>query len=282
MGNVRSLKRLFDGEYGDFGSQKSISMFPVRPSIKGDMSDTFYWTLVDSSQASLENPEGFLSSSELRTFHTFRFTKRRQEWLLGRWTAKFLIKSIPAYQGYSPAEIEILSSEKGAPFFQLPGGGAAPYVLSISHCDRYALCALSSGTDIHIGVDIEKIEARSQTFIKDYFTPREVGLVNSQPFESRDIMSTLIWSAKESMLKALRVGLHWDTRQVEISKVSGMLEKRLRWNELLLADMQQEKRGWFGWWQMYNGYVITSAGFTKEGSGFRSAQLVEKWVTGFK
>ena len=273
-------KKLDDGEHGDFESQKPPSIFPARPSIKGDMSDTICWTLVDSSHASLENPEGFLSSSELRKFHTFRFAKRHQEWLIGRWTAKFLFKSIPTYQGYLPSEIDILSSEEGAPYIQLSGGGPAPNILSISHCDRYALCALTSGTDIHIGVDIEKIEARSQTFIKDYFTPREVGLVNSQPSGSRDIMSTLIWSAKESMLKALRVGLRWDTRQVEINGVSGMLDKSDGWNELQLTDLQQEKRGWFGWWQMYGGYVITSAGFPKEGSGFRSAQMVEKRVTG--
>jgi len=239
------------------------------------MSATVYWTLVDSSQASLEVPEGFLSSSELLKFRTFRFAKRRQEWLLGRWAAKFLVKSLPAYQAYAPTEIEILTSPDGAPYFQLPGGDAAPNILSISHCDRYALCAIPSGTDIHIGIDMEKIEARSQTFIKDYFTPLEVELVNSQPYESQDMISTLIWSTKESMLKSLRVGLRWDTRQVEIKGISGMLEKSDSWNKLQLADLQQEKRGWFGWWQKYEGYVITMAGFPEEGSGMKSAELVE-------
>lgn len=259
---------------------KPTSMFPIHSSVKSGMSDTIYWTLVDSSQASLEDPEGFLSSSELLKFRTFRFAKRRQEWLLGRWTAKFLIKSLPAYQGYAPTEIEILTSAEGAPYFQLPGGGAAPNVLSISHCDRYAICAVSSGTEINIGIDMEKIEARSQTFIKDYFTPQEIGWVNSQPYESRDMISTLIWSTKESMLKALRVGLRWDTRQVEICEVSGMHEKRKGWNELQLTDLQQEKRGWFGWWQKFGVYVITTAGFPEEGSGIRSVQLVEKQGSG--
>jgi 4'-phosphopantetheinyl transferase len=251
------------------------SMFPVHPSRKGDMSDTVYWTLVDSSHASLEAPEGFLSSSELQKFRTFRFAKRRQEWLLGRWAAKFLIKSLPAYQGYAPPEIEILTSPDGAPYIQLPDKEADPNILSISHCDRYALCAIASGTDIHIGIDMEKIEARSQTFIKDYFTPLEVGLVNSQPYESQAMISTLIWSTKESMLKALRVGLRWDTRQVEIREVSGKLEKSAGWNELQLTDLQQEKRGWFGWCQKYDGYVITVAGFPEDGPGIKSIQLVE-------
>lgn len=261
---------------------KPTSIFSVRPLGTGDMSETVYWTLVDSSQASLEAPEGFLSSSELLKFRAFRFAKRRQEWLLGRWVAKFLIKSLPTYQGYAPTEIEILTSPDGAPYFQLPGGDAAPTFLSISHCSRYALCAIASGANIHIGIDMEKIEPRTQTFIKDYFTPLEVGLVNSQPHESWDMISTLIWSTKESMLKALRVGLRWDTRQVEIREVSNLQGKRAGWNDLQLKDLQQENRGWFGGWQKYDGYVITMAGFPEEGPGIRSAELVEIQVTGSK
>lgn len=244
------------------------------------MLETIHWTLVESSQAPLENPEKFLSTSELQKLSAFRFAKRRQEWLLGRWAAKSLIRSLPAYHDYSLTEIEILSAAEGAPSFQMRGGGIAPNGLSISHCDQFALCALSSGTDVSIGIDMEKIEPRSHTFVKDYFTPLEVGLVIAQASESKDMLTTLIWSAKEAMLKALRVGLHWDTRQVEIYKVSGSLEASRGWNKIHVADLQRESRGWSGWWQQFGGYVITLAGFTQTGSGLRSAQLVEKRVAG--
>ncbi|KAF0107638.1 MAG: 4'-phosphopantetheinyl transferase [Anaerolineaceae bacterium] len=247
------------------------------------MSDIIYWTLVNSHQAPLENPDGFLSLSELRKLSTLRFPKRHAEWLLGRWAAKSLVKSIPACRQYSLNEIEIRNTPDGAPYIQLPGGTISPDCLSISHSGRLALCALAPGPAIRTGADLENVEPRANAFVEDYLTLAERELVNSCPVETRETAITLVWSAKESMLKALGVGLRWDTRQVEVRAITGLLpanESTGEWQKMQACDLQQESRHWEVWWQRRDSFVITLAGFATKQADIRSALLVEKHIPG--
>jgi 4'-phosphopantetheinyl transferase len=242
------------------------------------MPQPIYWKLVDSHQAPLET-QGFLSQSELGKFSTFRFPKRRNEWLLGRWAAKSLVQSVPAYQQYSLDQIEICNTPEGAPYIQLPGNNTRADCLSISHSDRYALCALASGPDLRVGADLEKIEPRGETFIQDYFTPSERRLVDTYPAETRVIVVTLIWSAKESMLKALGVGLRWDTRKVEIREIGELIPgdaNHGEWQKIQVSDLKQGNRQWAAWWQCREQFVVTLAGFALTQTGIQSVHLVEK------
>ena len=208
-----------------------------------------------------------------------RFPKRRSEWLLGRWAAKSLIQSIPAYHHYSLDQIEIRNTPEGAPYIQLSGENTPADCLSISHSDHFALCALAPGLDLHVGADLEKIEPRTEMFILDYFTPMERQLVDSYPAETRMIVVTLIWSAKESMLKALGVGLHWDTRMVEIREIGDLIPGNAnhgKWQKMQVSDLQQGNRHWAAWWQRRSNFVITLVGFTTMSAKIQSALLVEK------
>ena len=246
-----------------------------------NMSEIIYWTLIDFLQTSLENKAGFLSPAELQKLSTLRFPKRRNEWLMGRWAAKSLIQSIPAYQHFSLDEIEIQNGSEGAPYFRSPGGSASPDCLTISHSGRFALCALALGSDLRVGADLEKIEPRTETFIQDYFSPAERQLVDTYPAEIRATVVNLIWSAKESMLKALGVGLHWDTRQVEIHEIGGFIPgdaNHGKWQKMQVSDLQQGNRHWGAWWQRRSNFVITLVGFTTMFANIQSALLVEKWI----
>jgi 4'-phosphopantetheinyl transferase len=249
------------------------------PKIMNNMSEIIYWILVDSPQISLENKAGFLSPAEIQKLSTLRFPKRRKEWLLGRWTAKALAQSIPAYQHYSLDQIEIRNTPEGTPYIQLPGEKTLADCLSISHSDRFALGALTPGPDLRVGADMEKIEPRSEMFILDYFTPAERELVDSYHAESRVIVVNLIWSAKESMLKALGVGLRWDTRQVEIREIGDLIPENAdhdKWQKMQVSDLQQGNRHWAAWWQRRSNFVITLAGFSTVPAKIQSALLVEK------
>ena len=245
------------------------------------MSSAIYWTLAEASQIPLDHKEAFLSDPEIQKFSSLRFPKRRGEWLLGRWAAKRLVQSLAPYQDYRLNEIEICNAPEGAPFILLPGGEIFPDSLTISHSGRFALCGLAPGANFRIGADIERLEPRSQAFIADYFTPAEHQLVASYPPEIRQTTVNLIWSAKESMLKALGVGLHWDTRQVEIREVDGLflLASDLgKWQKMQLGDFEAKERRWAGWWQCRGNFVITLAGFTSAPVDLQSALLVEKGV----
>jgi 4'-phosphopantetheinyl transferase len=241
------------------------------------MPDPIYWMLVDSQQAVLE-AAGFLSPSELQKYSAFKFPKRRNEWLLGRWAAKTLVHSLPAYQQYSMDQIEILNAPQGAPYIQLPDRAASAEYLSISHSGNFALCALATGLDLQVGIDMEKVDERTETFILDYFTLTERQLVDKYPAESRAMAVTLIWSAKESMLKALGVGLHWDTRMVEVHGLDGRLSSgkdRDQWQKIQIGEQPANDRVWAAWWQRRDPFVLTLAGFAATQSEIRSAQLSE-------
>ena len=136
------------------------------------MSNPIYWMLVDTDQT-VPEAQGALSGSELGKYSAFRFSKRRDEWLLGRWTAKSLAHSLPGYQQYPLDQIEILNTSEGAPYIQLADGTRPEGCLTISHSGHLAMCALTTVDGLRMGADLEKIEARTETFILDYFTPAE-------------------------------------------------------------------------------------------------------------
>ena len=246
------------------------------------MPNPIYWMLVHAHQAALKAP-GVLSPAELQKYSVFRFPKRREEWFLGHWTAKALVHSLPAYQQYHLDQIEMGNAPEGAPYLQLPGRAAPAECLSISHSGDFAVCALATGLELRVGVDLEKVEARTETFVLDYFTPAERHLVDKFPADSRAMLVTLIWSAKESMLKALGVGLRLDTRMVEVQA----LEERLpvtneqgKWKKLQVGEQPASDRAWAVWWQHRDPFVLTLAGFATKPTGIQSARLLEKQVEG--
>jgi len=73
----------------------------------------------------------------------------------------------------------------------------------------------------------------------------------------RDLAATLIWSAKESALKALRTGLRADTRSV-------VVEVDVPRGELSVTSADAEMRGW--WW-VDGGFVHTLVKQARAGRG---------------
>lgn len=242
------------------------------------MSKLIYWMLVDSD-LSPPQVQGVLSPSELIKFSAFRFPKRQKEWLQGRWAAKALAHSLPAYRDTPLDQIEILNTPEGAPFLQVQGQAPRADCLTISHSGHLALCALASGSGFRVGADLEKIEPRTGTFILDYFTPAECQLVETVSAENRAVVVTLIWSAKEAMLKALGVGLRWDTRMVEVRAVGDILQtSRMdgKWKKIEIGETKAGERIWNCWWRRREQFILTLAGFSTSQAGLRSARLVEK------
>ena len=125
------------------------------------MSNPIYWMLIDTDQT-VPEAQGVLSGSEFGKYSAFRFSKRRDEWLLGRWTAKCLAHSLPGYQQYPLDQIEILNTREGAPYFQFVDGTRPGGCLTISHSGHMAVCALTTIEGLRVGADLEKIERASK------------------------------------------------------------------------------------------------------------------------
>ncbi|MFN7037497.1 MAG: 4'-phosphopantetheinyl transferase family protein [Bellilinea sp.] len=201
---------------------------------------------------------GWLSAEEKNFLAQMRFPKRRMEWLSGRWTAKrMLLKALPALAGIPMAEISIEHHKHGYPLVQVEG---QPLLgcLSISHRGEKAAAAYAADDDIFIGIDVEWIEERHPAFLQDYFTVDEIEWVNSVCLEERAARTTLLWSAKEAALKALRLGLAADTRLIEVHP--GMEKHGEDWLVLnYRSALPEEGYRLIGWWQQRGNTMLTLA-----------------------
>jgi 4'-phosphopantetheinyl transferase len=205
------------------------------------------------TQAQIPENNNWLSEEERKVCARFRVAKRRNDWLLGRWTAKQAIVSFQPDTYSTLSSLEIRAAQDGAPepFF---GGKPAPVNISISHSKDRALCALAPG-DVPVGCDLEWIEPREANFAADYFTREEMSFVRKAPVE-RALAETLIWSAKETTLKILRKGLTRDTRSVLIrAECSGSPKSWKSW----AGECLESLRVFHGWWRAADGFVYTLA-----------------------
>ncbi len=210
-----------------------------------------YW--LTRSELDLPADVDWLSPGEVAVVSKLTMPKRERDWLLGRWTAKQALASWPDFGVPWPgsAHLEIRAADDGAPEAFLDAE-PLPLSLSISHSGGRALCALSE--EGAVGCDLEHVETRSELFVHDYFTPAEQELVASWPEADRPLYENLIWSAKESALKALRLGLRADSRSVEVSLLASGKEDGWRRLEVRRPD---DGTTFAGWWRRDGGFVIT-------------------------
>jgi 4'-phosphopantetheinyl transferase len=211
-----------------------------------------YW--LEQAETDVTSDDLWLSDSEALCLSGFRFPKRRADWRLGRWTAK---RAVATYLNVLPhphllARIEIRPAPSGAPevFFD---NQTANVTISLSHSSSRALAAVAQ-SNVRLGCDLEVIEARSNAFIIDYFTPEEQALVARTSGADKARVSTLLWSAKESALKALQEGLRLDTRSVNV-RLDATLPHRNGWNRLKVCHVSGQ--AFHGWWRQEGGVLRT-------------------------
>lgn len=235
---------------------------------------SIFW--LQQTVADLPTDNAWLCAKERLRLSAIKFTKRRNDWRLGRWTAKCAIAACLGWRVESSVldRIEIRPATSGAPEAFIAEQRAALGV-SLSHCAGRAIAAIvPSGAAV--GCDLEKIEPRLDTFVSDYFTTEEQLLVENMPAPSRPALVTLLWSAKESALKALGQGLRLDTRSISVNGqgMSGPLPAGFQMapdqgNQHALCGPGQA--GWlslqvccrdggrtfYGWWQTNSDLVRT-------------------------
>lgn len=230
-----------------------------------------YW--LEQTEADVPAGEEWLSAGEALRLNAIPFAKRHNDWRLGRWTAK---SACAAYLK-APAdpqvfrEIEIRPAPSGVPelFFR---NNPATVTISLSHRAGTALCAVAP-SGVALGCDLEVVEPRSDAFLADYFTAEEQALVARAPVADRSRLLALLWSGKESALKALREGLRLDTRCVIVDPVDALWQANENGDGLgdessAAIKSSSSLNGWkplrvhhtegqiyHGWWQ-YSGNLV--------------------------
>lgn len=197
-------------------------------------------------------PEGddWLGPEERAVQANLKLPKRRTEWRLGRFVAK---RSLGPAVGIERLDrIQIIAAADGAPE-AFVDGSRLPGSVSISHRSGVAACVASRSA--RVGCDLEAVEPRSQRFVDDFFTERERRAIRGPESPVRDRHVALTWSAKESALKVLRVGLRRDTRSVEV-RIEDPAARGADWHPFT-ATVSPENRRFVGRWRLEGDLVLT-------------------------
>lgn len=224
----------------------------MEPEVTGRISSSpacaVAWMQVSAEQV----PDGdrWLTRAERATLRRLAFEPRRGDWRMGRWAAKRAVtewlsaRDLPM----SHEEVEVVAAGDGHPEVRVPGMTEPPGI-SLSHGDGAAVCAVLP-RDRAVGCDIERVLDRSPAFVSAYMTAREQEWVAERPLLDRPRLVTLLWSAKESALKALREGLRLDVRTVEVLRPRTELDAAVgEWRRLVVQVGEPRPQLFWGWWQ---------------------------------
>ncbi len=210
-----------------------------------------HWLL----QATVDVPADtdWLAASEAAFLSGLRVSKRRNDWRLGRWTAKRTVAGYVGVPRAAWARLEIRAAESGAPEVFLDRQ-RVPLAISISHSDGLAVCTVAR-SGVALGCDIERVKFRSEAFVTDYFCDEERAALAGTLGTARGWGATLMWSAKESALKALGEGLRLDTRSVIVTVPESVAESGWRPLSVRLATAGQVFNGW---WRVIQRHILTT------------------------
>jgi 4'-phosphopantetheinyl transferase len=231
-----------------------------------------YW--LQQGVADVPEQNDWLSAGDMARLNGMRFEKRRADWRLGRWTAK---RALAVYLNFPShlqalAEIEIRPALSGAPEVFL-ANKPADVTISLSHRAGIAICSIAA-SGAALGCDLEIVEPRSDDFVADYFTTEEQELVTRSNAADRFQLLALMWSGKESALKALREGLRLDLRSVAVKpwavRPESNDEDNFRSDPALIFQPSYGSKSWRplhvrfdvdhvfqGWWRLTHNVIET-------------------------
>ena len=139
-----------------------------------------------------------------RIAHDALGPRGRRGWLLGRIAIKDAVRQHRWTRGAGPifpVEIEVTNEPSGRPVID---GGEH---VSVAHKDDIAVAIVA---DHEVGIDIERIEPRTEAFAAIAYTTAERALG-----DAGDEWLTRLWAAKEAAAKALGTGLT-DPKRFEV------------------------------------------------------------------
>ena len=216
-----------------------------------------------------EPTPGLLGPAEKQLLAGLKVPKRRQDWLIGRYALKGLLSEhLSGYHGMRIPldDLEVRPASDGAPEVWLRGVRSDLQV-SLSHSGGRAATALSPHPQVAVGIDLETVRPRSERFMRDYLTDSERSQVVEAPPGEKDLLVTLFWSAKEAVLKALRLGLTVSPKSVACELTTAKRDDD-EWSPLVVSVSQPTlaRAGVVGpntmlsgFWQPLGGQVLTLA-----------------------
>jgi 4'-phosphopantetheinyl transferase len=192
------------------------------------------------SSADVPAGDAWLGPRERAVLAGLKVPKRREDWRLGRWTAKSVLGT----------DVEVLAAADGAPE-AWRGEHRLPLSVSLSHRAGRALVVVDAAPNV-VGCDLERLEPRSPAFVRDWLAPAEQRLAAGD----RVHVPNLVWAAKEAAAKVRREGLRLDVRAA-VTRLDG--REHDGWRGLTVTWTREEGLVTHGWWREDDGFVLVVA-----------------------
>ena len=146
-----------------------------------------------------------LSTEERSRASRFRFDRDQRRYIVGRSTLRAILGT---YLGQPASSLEIVTDGHGKPALRggvLAGGGALRF--NVTHSDRLALFAVTTGAEI--GIDVEHVEALpdADSIAEGYFSAVERADLRGLAASEKPAGFYRCWTRKEAYLKAIGLGL---------------------------------------------------------------------------
>jgi phosphopantetheine--protein transferase-like protein len=161
---------------------------------------------------------------------------RRIQWLLGRSAVKDAVREFLRRRfdvELYPADIDVLNDTNGRPYLAGPWVKDVPTIpaISLAHTGIVGVgIAGGAGPDGFLGIDLERIRPRDESFAATAFTASEREILASLGDEARDEWIARLWCAKEALGKAVGHGLVTGPTAVSVLAVdaaTGLVRLRL-------------------------------------------------------
>ncbi len=111
----------------------------------------------------------------------------------------------------SPSDIEYKYNEYGKPMEK-----EDRIFFSISHSDNYLALAIGFRNDLGIDIEVNKYIPKLNSFLNSILTSQEKKIVKNQTGSSKEFITYMYWTMKESIVKALGKGLQIDMKTIEL------------------------------------------------------------------
>jgi 4'-phosphopantetheinyl transferase len=166
------------------------------------MTTCLWWVrpeAIQSSSATL----ALLSDDERQQQQRYLSPLKRHEHLATRVLVRSLLGDA---LGVAPASLQFVHNEWGRPAL-VPASSSAPVHFNLSHTDGLIVCLVSS--QYQVGVDTELL-ARAPELLalgSDVFAAKELKDLAALPLEERAQRAVVLWTLKESYIKARGMGL---------------------------------------------------------------------------
>ena len=125
----------------------------------------------------------------------FAAEKRRTEWRAGRLAAKAAAMQLD--DSLAATDVTVVNQDSGRPVLHIRGE-PVDVTLSLTHRDGLAIAAISQDP---LGIDLEVVEERPETWLHESFNEAE------QPLAASAMGATCLWAAKEAAFKRIGDGL---------------------------------------------------------------------------